>query len=229
MLRRTLKRASGASALLLLCLALQGCQGPNQPRTSPDAAPGARRSDAQPDVTAPAGAIPSDSAAPGQPAPPAASIASIVEAARTWRPAFREWWGKPAPDFTLTDLEGKTHKLSDYRGKAVMVAFWASWCGPCKVEVPHLKELRSAFAPDDFALLAISNEPPAILEKFVQEQKLNYTVLSNPGVLSAPFGAVQAIPTTFFINRAGQFEVAAAGVMPAVDTKAIVGILTGRH
>jgi peroxiredoxin len=97
------------------------------------------------------------------------------------------------------------------------------------MEVPHLKELRSAFAPDDLALLALSNEPPATIEKFVREQKLNYTVLSSPGVLSAPFGAVRVIPTTFFLNRAGQFELAAEGVVPAAEARAIVEILTARH
>jgi peroxiredoxin len=216
MIRRTLRLVSGAAAVAILCIVVHGCQGPNQSKPSQAAEPGRPRADAQPDVNTPAGA-------------PPASIQSIVEAAQTWRPLFREWWGKPAPDFTLTDLAGKTHKLSDYRGKCVMVAFWASWCGHCKTEVPHLKELRSAFAPDDFALLALSNEPPATLEEFAREQGLNYTVLSNPGILPLPFGAVQVIPTTFFVNREGQFELAAAGVMPANDTKAIVEILTARR
>jgi thiol-disulfide isomerase/thioredoxin len=106
-----------------------------------------------------------------------------------------------------------------------MVVLWASWCGPCRMEIPYLKELRSALAQDDLAILAISNESTLILEKFVREQRLNYTVLSNPGTLPAPFGIVQVIPTTFFINYERRFEAAVAGATGAREAKAIAEVL----
>jgi peroxiredoxin len=153
---------------------------------------------------------------------PKTSIQNIAKAAQTWNPSFEEWWGKPAPDFTLTDIEGKTHKLSDYRGKEVVVEIWATWCPTCKLEVPHLKELRGAFDQDNLAILAVSNETPDILKTFVAEQGINFTVLSNSSVLPAPFGKAEFIPTTFFVDREGGIKIAAVGVVPVSDAKAII-------
>jgi peroxiredoxin len=151
---------------------------------------------------------------------PAACSASRRPASRN--PSFEEWWGKPAPDFTLTDIEGKTHKLSDYRGKEVLVEIWATWVPTCKLEIPHLKELRGAFDQNTLAILAISNETPAQLKTFATEQGLNYTVLSRSADLPAPFGKAEFGPTSFFIDREGRFKVAGVGVVPAADAKAVV-------
>jgi peroxiredoxin len=153
---------------------------------------------------------------------PKASIQNIVKAAQTWNPSFKEWWGKPAPDFTLTDIDGKTHKLSDYRGKEVVVEIWATWCPTCKLEIPHLKELRGAFDQENLAILTISNEAPAQLKTFATEQGLTYTVLSRSADLPAPFGKAEFIPTSFFVDREGKFKVAGVGLVPTADAKAIV-------
>ena len=156
---------------------------------------------------------------------PKVSIQNIVKAAKDrWSPAFEQWWDKPAPDFTLTDIEGQAHKLSEYRGKEVMVVFWATWCGPCKMEVPHLKELRGAIPKDKLAILAISNEPAALVKTFAAEQGINYTVLTSSGNLPTPFDqdSVKVIPTTFFVGADGKFKLAVEGMVPANDAKAIV-------
>jgi peroxiredoxin len=153
---------------------------------------------------------------------PKASIQNIAKAAQTWNPSFEEWWGRPAPDFTLTDIEGKTHKLSDYRGKEVIVEIWTTWCPTCKLEVPHLKEVRGAFDQDNLAILAVSNETPDILKTFVTDQTINYTVLASTGSLPAPFGKAEFIPTTFFVDREGKFKLAGVGVVPVSDAKAII-------
>jgi len=155
---------------------------------------------------------------------PKASIQNIAKAAQTWDPSFKEWWGKPAPDFTLTDVEGKTHKLSDYRGKDVLVEIWTTWCPTCKLEIPHLKELRTAFDQENLAILTISNEAPALLKTFATDQSLNYTVLTSSGDLPAPFGKAQYIPTSFFVDREGKFKLAGVGLVPAGDAKAIVQV-----
>jgi peroxiredoxin len=154
---------------------------------------------------------------------PKASIQNIVKAANErWTPVQQQWWEKLAPDFTLTDIEGQTHKLSDYRGRDVVIAFWTTWAGPCKLEVPHLKELRSAFPKDKLAILAISSEPTALVKTFATEQGINYTVLTNSGTLAAPFDQVKNIPTTFFVGPDGRFKLAVEGMVPAADAKAIV-------
>jgi len=154
---------------------------------------------------------------------PRVSIQNIVKAANDrWSPAFETWWGKPAPDFTLTDIEGRPHKLSDYRGKDVVVVFWATWYGTCKKEIPQWKELRSAYPQDKLAILAISSEPAALVKKAAEEQGINYTVLTNSGELPAPFDQVETVPSSFFIDPDGNFKVAINGMVPAKDAKDIV-------
>ncbi len=156
---------------------------------------------------------------------PKASIQNIVkEANDRWSPACESWWGKPAPDFTLTDIEGRPHKLSDYRGKDVVVVFWATWYGTCKKEIPQWKELRSAYPQDKLAILAISNEPAALVKKAAEEQGINYTVLTSSGdvPLPPPFDKVETVPSSFFIDPDGNFKMAVNGMVPVKDAKDIV-------
>jgi peroxiredoxin len=154
---------------------------------------------------------------------PKVSIQNIVTAAKDrWTPAFEQWWDKPAPDFSLTDIEGQTHKLSDYRGKDVVVVFWLTYGGACKLQVPHLKELRNAYSTDKLAILAISNEPVALVKAFAADQGVNYTVLTGSDVLPTPFDQVKLRPTSFFIGPDGRFKLAIEGMVPAADGKAII-------
>jgi len=152
------------------------------------------------------------------------NIKEVIDAARTWGPAsnFQSWFGKPAPEFTLPDITGTQHKLSDYRGKNVMIIFWAIWCGPCRMEIPGLIELRNAFSKDKLAMLAISNEGPALVKTFAAQQKINYTVFSNQQALPAPFNLVNAIPCSFFIDPQGNIKLATVGLLPLSDMKAIL-------
>jgi peroxiredoxin len=152
---------------------------------------------------------------------PTASLQNVIKAAKTWQPAFEQWWGKLAPDFTLTDIEGNVHKLSSYRGKDVVVVIWTTWCPTCKLEIPHLKELRKAHGQDKLAILSISNEPPALLKEFAEKESISYTVLSG-SQLPAPFGEVQYIPSSFYIDPEGKFKLAATGLVPTGDAEAII-------
>jgi peroxiredoxin len=155
---------------------------------------------------------------------PKASIQNIVTAAKDrWTPAFEQWWDKPAPDFTLTDIEGQTHKLSDYRGRDVVVVFWLTYGGACKLQVPHLKELRNAYSKDKVAILAISNEPTALVKAFATEQGVNYTVLTgSDSLLPTPYDQVKLRPSSFFVGPDGRFKLAIEGMVPAADGKAII-------
>jgi thiol-disulfide isomerase/thioredoxin len=109
---------------------------------------------------------------------PAASkinLYDVIKAARTWQPAYTSWYHKPAPDFTLADIAGKEHKLSDYRGKDVLLIFWATWCGPCQMEVPALIELRRTIGEDKLAMLAITSDKPSVAKRFIADQGINYS------------------------------------------------------
>jgi peroxiredoxin len=149
----------------------------------------------------------------------------ITESQKTWDIAFTASFGKNAPDFSVDDIEGKTHKLSDYRGRNVVVVFWATWCPACNLEIPHLIKLRKMLAEDKLAILAISNEEPEHLKHFVESKGINYTVTSlgdNP--LPEPFANVISIPTSFFIDPEGKIKFAAVGLVPLADAKVIMNI-----
>ena len=149
----------------------------------------------------------------------------IAESQKTWDVAFTASFGKNAPDFSVEDIEGKTHKLSDYQGRNVMVVFWATWCPACNLEIPHLIELRKMLAEDKLAILAISNEEPGHLKHFAESKGINYTVASpgeNP--LPEPFANVTSIPTSFFIDPEGKIKFAAVGLVPLTDAKVIMNI-----
>ncbi len=152
-----------------------------------------------------------------------ASLQKAIDEAKTWEPAFEQWQGKIAPDFTLTDIEGNVQKLSNYRGKNVLVVMWATWCGPCKLEAPELIELRKSVPQDKLAILAISREDAALLKNFVAQNQLNYTVMSSAGAtLPSPYSEVQAIPSGFFIDAEGKIKLSTMGMLPRVDINKIL-------
>lgn len=158
------------------------------------------------------------------------TINDIVSAARTWGPAYTSWIGRTAPDFTLTDISGKKHKLSDYRGKDVMLVFWATWCTPCIMEIPHLIELRDTTGEDKLAMLAISYTsvmPPNTIDKikdFVrQNKKINYTVLpADVADMPGPYNKVNAIPCSFFVDPQGKIKLATEGLISLPEVQGIL-------
>ena len=166
-----------------------------------------------------------------QPHQPTANLNlnDVIRFRRGWNPAFTSWYGKMAPDFNLTDITGKQHRLSDYRGKDVMLVFWATWCAPCVIEMPSLIELRKTTEEDKLAMLAISyitTMPSNTTERVkavVEQRKLNYTVISvDISEVSAPYNQVSGIPCSFFIDPEGKIKLATVGVLHLDAIKAIL-------
>ena len=155
------------------------------------------------------------------------TLQQIIANARTWGPVRQSLYGQPAPNFTLEDLEGNLHKLSDYRGKTIMLVFWATWCPPCLMEIPHLITLRNRISTEKLEILAITNENPEKISDFTKKKRINYTVLLDKNDMPAPFGVMRiygstGIPGSFFINPDGKIKLATAGLLTLGDMKAII-------
>ncbi len=124
---------------------------------------------------------------------------------------FTGLYGKPAPDFELTDINDKKHKLSDYKGTHVMIVLWATWCPPCKYEIPELIELRERTSKEQLTILAISNEKTSTVKNFTEREKLNYTILLNQGELPKAYNP-DYLPSSVYINPKGIVKVGIEGV-----------------
>jgi len=107
-------------------------------------------------------------------------------------------------DLTLTDLKGASWSLKSLRGKVVLVNFWATWCPPCRREMPDMEALSKRFGPSGLVILAISDEEVAKVQPFIAEKKYTYPILLDPGRKVAEAFAVQGIPKTFVFDRKGK-------------------------
>lgn len=122
--------------------------------------------------------------------------------------------GKVAPDFALQDLQGKQVKLSDFRGKAVLLNFWATWCGPCKVEMPWFVELQKQYGPQGLQIVgvALDDSGKDAIQKYANEMGVNYTILQGQDSVGDAYGAI-GLPTTYFIDRDGKIIDSASGLV----------------
>lgn len=115
--------------------------------------------------------------------------------------------GKPAQfDFTLTDMDGKTVQLASYKGRPLIVNFWATWCPPCKKEIPWFIEFKNKYAGQGLEILGVSIDDPAPeLKAFAADYKMNYPVLMglNQDKMLEAYDAVESVPVTWFIRRDG--------------------------
>jgi len=112
---------------------------------------------------------------------------------------------KPAPlDFTLTDMEGKPVQLASFKGRPLVLNFWATWCGPCKMEIPMFVAAEDKYKDQGFTVLGVSVDDPApALKKFAAEFKMNYPVLMANDPIQDAYGPIFAIPVSFFIKKDG--------------------------
>jgi peroxiredoxin len=121
--------------------------------------------------------------------------------------AIDELKGKPAPVFTLRSLDGPTVRLADYKGKVVLLNFWATWCAPCRVEMPMLAELHARYRSQGFEVIGISMDDggqEAEIAKFVATKGVKYPILLNDGKVGDAYAGARFLPQTFLIDRSGK-------------------------
>ena len=113
--------------------------------------------------------------------------------------------GEPAPNFQLTDLKDRLMTLSDLHGKVVMLNFWATWCGPCRVEMPAMEQLYRMFSRKDFEILAVSIDAQgvAVTRPFQQEYHLTFPILHDADYRVGLMYGVRSLPMTFLVDRQG--------------------------
>jgi peroxiredoxin len=114
--------------------------------------------------------------------------------------------GSLAPDFQLKSLNGKQVRLSDFRGKAVLLNFWATWCAPCKIEMPWFVDLQKQYAAQGLQVIGVAMDDSGeeAIAKFAKEMGVNYPVLIGKESVGDAYGGVEFLPTTFFIDRRGK-------------------------
>jgi peroxiredoxin len=122
------------------------------------------------------------------------------------RPKNGQLVGQPAPDFELQSVNGSKLKLSDLRGKAVLLNFWATYCGPCKIEMPWFVELQRQFGPQGFQIVGVAMDDASTddIAKFAKDMGVNYPILLGKESVGLSYGGVNVLPTTFFLDRSGK-------------------------
>ncbi len=142
-------------------------------------------------------------------------------------PSFGNPWGaapgvayvkpearKMAPDFTLNDASGKAVTLSEYRGKVVLLNFWATWCAPCKVEVPWFVEFQRTHGNDRFAVIGVSLDEDGwtSVRPYVEERSVNYPILIGNDNIAQLYDGLQVLPTTLIIDKSGRIAAIHVGL-----------------
>lgn len=114
--------------------------------------------------------------------------------------------GEPAPAWTLNDVDGNPVSSESLKGKVVVVDFWATWCPPCREEIPHYIEMQKELGPKGLVIVGVSLDAkgPAVVKPFIEKYGMNYTVVMGDDEIAEVFGGIEAIPTTFVIDREGR-------------------------
>ncbi len=122
--------------------------------------------------------------------------------------------GAPAPDFVLTNLDGQQVRLSDLKGRVVLLNFWATWCGPCEAEMPAIQDRYTTFKGQGLVVLGINQDEDAeTVRAFVERLGLSFTILLDPGAVVGELYRARGLPMTFIVDRDGQIVIQKVGYM----------------
>jgi cytochrome c biogenesis protein CcmG/thiol:disulfide interchange protein DsbE len=130
--------------------------------------------------------------------------------------------GQPAPEFELKSLDGKLVHLADYRGKAVLLNFWATYCQPCKIEMPWFAEMQNKYGPQGLQIVGVAMDDVSEQEigKFAQDLGVNYPILIGKESVGDAYGGVQFLPASFYIDRNGKVVDRVFGLKGKADIEA---------
>lgn len=135
-----------------------------------------------------------------------------------------------APDFTLETMNGDMFTLSEHEGKVIVLNIWATWCPPCREEIPDFIELQEEMEEDGVLFVGVSVDETGwdVVRPFAKEFKINYPLVVDDGAVREKYGPFQGIPTTFFINKEGKVEYVAPGMVSKETIEPILEELSGK-
>ena len=138
---------------------------------------------------------------------------------------------KPAPDFMLTDAKGASIKLSDYKGRVVLLNFWATWCGPCKIEIPWFVEFQNKYKDRGLAVLGVSVDEDGweTVRPFIAAHHMNYRVAIATDQVARRYGGIGSLPTTFIIDQEGKIAAVHIGLVSKTDYTSEILHLLANH
>jgi cytochrome c biogenesis protein CcmG/thiol:disulfide interchange protein DsbE len=141
--------------------------------------------------------------------------------------------GQPMPSFNLKDENGQAVRPADYKGKVVLLDFWATWCGPCKIEIPWFMDFERQFKDQGFAVLGVSMDEDGwkAITPYARGMKMNYRILLGNDDVSTAYGGLDSLPTTLLIDRQGNIASVHFGVSMGKEEfkNAIVHLLNAPH
>jgi len=139
--------------------------------------------------------------------------------------------GNAAPDFSLPTTTGETMKLSDFQGKAVLLNFWATWCEPCKVEMPWFVDLQKKYGPQGLQVIgvAMDDASPKDIASFAQKMGVNYPILIGKEEVGTQYGGLEYLPSTFYISRSGKVIEHAFGLVSRSEIEANIEKALGQQ
>ena len=136
-----------------------------------------------------------------------------------------------APDFELKDMNGQTVQLSDYRGQVVLLNFWATWCGPCKIEIPWFVDFEKKHKDNGFSVLGVSMDEGGwdAVKSYLDRADVNYRILMGNDDVAMLYGGVESLPTSFLIDRDGNIASVHIGLVSKSDYESDIQALLGQQ